>query len=47
MVWTDVFQLIVTMVGLFIVDVIGVIEVGGFKNLFEISAAGGRLQFFK
>ncbi|RUS77037.1 hypothetical protein EGW08_015217 [Elysia chlorotica] len=48
-VWTDVFQTLVVLAGLFIIIIKGkrCIEVGGFHQVWSISSEGGRLDFNK
>jgi SSS family transporter len=45
-IWTDVFQLIIMFSGLILIITKGVIDIGGFEELIEISSNGGRLNFF-
>jgi Na+/proline symporter len=45
-IWTDLFQALVMFVSLFFIIIKGLIDVGGFENLWEINSAGGRLNFF-
>ncbi|XP_065672818.1 sodium-coupled monocarboxylate transporter 1 isoform X5 [Hydra vulgaris] len=45
-IWTDVFQAVMMLAGLFAVCIIGVMEVGGLSKVFEIAAKGERLIFF-
>ncbi|RXG73972.1 Sodium-coupled monocarboxylate transporter 1 [Armadillidium vulgare] len=45
-IWTDVFQFAVTMIGLILVAIAGCIHVGGFFKVFYISSEGGRLDVF-
>ena len=46
-IWSDVFQTFVIVVGLIVVVVIGSKEVGGIQNVFEIANKGGRMDFFE
>lgn len=46
-IWTDVFQTFIMVVGLIVVISIGANDVGGMRKVFEISNQGGRLNFFK
>ena len=46
-IWTDVFQAGVMVAGLVVVMIIGLIELGGFTNLFSIASKGERLKFFE
>nr|XP_047140274.1 sodium-coupled monocarboxylate transporter 2-like isoform X2 [Hydra vulgaris] len=46
-IWTDVFQAVMMLAGLFAVCIIGVMEVGGLSKVFEIAAKGERLIFFE
>lgn len=43
---TDVFQSILMFVAIFLVIISGVIHAGGFANIFEAAAKGGRLELF-
>ncbi|RXG59717.1 Sodium-coupled monocarboxylate transporter 2 [Armadillidium vulgare] len=45
-VWTDVFQLIIMMVGLTTVVTIGIIQNGGFIETLHTASKGGRMEFF-
>ncbi|KAL7630667.1 UNVERIFIED_CONTAM: hypothetical protein RMT77_019125 [Armadillidium vulgare] len=45
-IWTDVFQLSVMLIGLLIIDVLGCIKIGGFFKTFYLSGEGGRLDVF-
>ena len=46
-VYTDVIQAIVMLVGLVAMVAIGVSTVGGITTVFDIANQGGRLEFFK
>ena len=46
-IWTDVFQTIIMIIGLIVVITIGSSEVGGISNVFEIGKKGGRLHIFE
>ena len=46
-IWSDVFQTFVIVVGLIVVVIIGSNEVGGIKKVFEIANEGGRMDFFE
>nr|CAD7402664.1 unnamed protein product [Timema cristinae] len=45
-VWTDFLQSFVTMGSCLAVIILGLIKIGGFKNMWDISYAGGRIEFF-
>jgi Na+/proline symporter len=45
-IWTDLFQALVMFTSLFFIIIKGLIDVGGFENLWKINEAGGRLNFF-
>ena len=45
-IWTDVFQASVMVVGLVVVLIVGAKEVDGFKNVFDIADKGERLKVF-
>ncbi|KAB7506412.1 Sodium-coupled monocarboxylate transporter 2, partial [Armadillidium nasatum] len=45
-VWTDVLQLIVMVIGILIYIIAGVIQVGGVEHFFSVLEEGQRLQFF-
>jgi len=45
-IWTDVFQAGVMVLGLIVVLIVGTIEVEGFKNVFNIADKGERLKVF-
>ena len=47
MVFTDVIQAIVMLVGLVVIVVVGAITVGSISSVFDIAHRGGRLEFFK
>ena len=47
MVWTDVFQSVIILVGLVIIAVGGVVEVGSLTEVWEINEKHGRLNFFE
>ncbi|CAF1227589.1 unnamed protein product [Rotaria sp. Silwood1] len=44
-IWTDVLQAVVIVIGLLAVIIQGLITVGGFKQTFSIASQGGRIQF--
>jgi len=46
-IWTDVFQTFVILVGLIVVIAIGSNEVGGISEVYEISKRGGRLDILE
>ncbi|RXG64109.1 Sodium-coupled monocarboxylate transporter 2, partial [Armadillidium vulgare] len=46
-VWTDVFQLIIMMVGLTTIVTIGIIQNGGFIETLHTASKGGRMEFFE
>ena len=46
-IWTDVLQAAVMFVGILSAIIQGLIEVGGFKNVFAAASRGGRLEFDK
>nr|CAD7449460.1 unnamed protein product [Timema bartmani] len=46
-VWTDFLQSFVTMGSCLAVIILGLIKIGGFKNMWDISYAGGRIEFFE
>ena len=46
-IWTDVFQTFVIVVGLIVVIVIGSSEAGGIMNVYEIAKRGGRLNLLE
>jgi len=46
-IWTDVFQTFVILVGLIVVIAIGSNEVGGIAEVYEISKRGGRLDILE
>ncbi|XP_069104737.1 sodium-dependent multivitamin transporter-like [Argopecten irradians] len=43
-VWTDVFQFTIMLIGMFSIVIKTTIDVGGIRNVFDIAADGGRLQ---
>ncbi|XP_040079006.2 sodium-coupled monocarboxylate transporter 2 isoform X1 [Ixodes scapularis] len=45
-VWTDAFQMIIMILGLASVVALGVIKVGGFRNVWSTAVQGDRIQFF-
>ncbi|RXG58782.1 Sodium-coupled monocarboxylate transporter 2 [Armadillidium vulgare] len=45
-VWTDVFQLIIMMVGFTTIVTIGIIQNGGFIETLHTASKGGRMEFF-
>ncbi|XP_067652629.1 sodium-coupled monocarboxylate transporter 1-like [Haliotis asinina] len=45
-VWTDVFQLLIIIGGLFALVVQGALDVGGLGKIFEIASQGGRMPYF-
>lgn len=46
-IWTDVLQCILMFVGVIMVIITGLIEVGGFGEVFRRANEGQRLKFFK
>ena len=46
-IWTDVFQTFVILVGLIVVVTIGSNEVGGISEVFTIAKRGGRMNIFE
>ncbi|RXG55994.1 Sodium-dependent multivitamin transporter [Armadillidium vulgare] len=46
-VWTDVFQLIIMMVGFTTIVTIGIIQNGGFIETLHTASKGGRMEFFE
>ena len=46
-IWTDVFQTFVIVIGLIVVIVIGSSEAGGIMNVYEIAKRGGRLNLLE
>ena len=47
MVLTDVFQSVIILVGLVVVAVGGVVEVGSLREVWEINKKHGRINFFE
>ncbi len=47
MIWTDVFQAGVMVLGLVVVLIVGSNELNGFGNVFEIARKGERLKVFE
>ncbi|XP_076063320.1 sodium-coupled monocarboxylate transporter 1-like [Oratosquilla oratoria] len=45
-VWTDVFQLVIMVLGMWSVIVVGCIEVGGLDKVWELASKGGRTEMF-
>jgi len=45
-IWTDFYQTIIMTSGLIIIIVKGLIDIGGFENMWQINLYGGRLQLF-
>lgn len=45
-IWTDVFQALIMILGIIAVIAIGTFDIGGFTNLFDINDKGGRLNLF-
>ena len=43
-IWTDVFQGVVMLVGLFIIIIVGTSHVGGINKVFEIARNGSRFD---
>jgi Na+/proline symporter len=43
-IWTDVFQGIVMLIGLFVIIIVGTSHVGGISKVFEIARNGSRLD---
>ncbi|KAB7497750.1 Sodium-coupled monocarboxylate transporter 2, partial [Armadillidium nasatum] len=46
-VWTDAFQFVTMMTGLFIYIIAGVIQSGGLESVLSVAEKGQRLEFFK
>ena len=46
-IWTDVFQAGVMVLGLIVVLIVGAVELGGFGNVFAIAEKGDRLKVFE
>ena len=46
-VWTDVFQTFVMLLGVIVIIAIGTNEVGGIKNVIDIARDGERLKLFE
>lgn len=46
-VWTDTLQFVVTLGAMFAVLIIGTYTAGGFRQVWDVSEAGGRIEFFK
>ena len=46
-VWTDAIQSLFTLGSVIFVITLGVMNVGGFQQVFEINQKGGRIEFFK
>lgn len=46
-VWTDTLQFVVTLGAMFAVLVVGTYTAGGLGQIWEVSEAGGRIEFFK
>ena len=47
MLWTDTVQLIIMLVGVFIVLIMGVVKEGGFGSVWETNRLSGRLDFME
>ena len=45
-IWTDVFQAGVMVLGLIVVLIVGAVELGGFTNIFDIAKKGQRSKVF-
>ncbi|CAH1785524.1 unnamed protein product [Owenia fusiformis] len=45
-IWTDVFQFLIMLIGMIIALAMGCIRVGGFSNMWELCQRGGRIQSF-
>jgi sodium-coupled monocarboxylate transporter 8/12 len=45
-IWTDFFQMIVMISGVIVIIVKGLYDLGGIERMWQINAAGGRLNFF-
>lgn len=45
--WTDTLQLVIMVVGTFIVYITGVIKEGGFAEVYRVSKISGRLDIFE
>lgn len=46
-VWTDTLQFLLICGSVFCVTILGLYSMGGIKNVWDVSDAGGRLVFFK
>lgn len=46
-VWTDTLQFLLMIGGVIAVTILGLMETGGFTNVWETADAGGRLTFFE
>ena len=46
-IWTDVFQASVMVLGLIVVLIVGSIELGGFGQVFDIARKGERMTLFE
>jgi len=44
-IWTDVFQSVIIFVGLLVVVILGLIEVGGFSEMWRLNQEWGRIEF--
>jgi sodium-coupled monocarboxylate transporter 8/12 len=45
--WTDVFQMTIVYAGLFAVVIQGVINIGGFDEVWDRALEGGRIKFIE
>lgn len=45
--WTDVFQTLIMFLGMLAVVIMGLIEVGGWSNMWAAIERGNRVEFFK
>ncbi|XP_021951662.1 sodium-coupled monocarboxylate transporter 1 [Folsomia candida] len=46
-VWTDVFQMVIMLAGMFAIVIVGIMQVGGLSKVFQIAGDHGRIQFLK
>lgn len=46
-IWTDVFQIMLTVIGVVVILVYGSILEGGMGNVWRVSEAGGKLDMFE
>ena len=45
--WTDTLQLVIMLIGVFIVLIMGVVKEGGFGSVWETNRLSGRLDFME